>query len=185
MPLMVTWLLIQLSTAIVFPILPLFVESIAGPGDPVKLYAGLAFGATAVFSALAALAYTRLVDRSGYRRILIIACFGAALLFLPQAFVQNAAQFLLLRAGLGIFFGVLIPATNAIVGLSTPPELRGSAYGLTSGATAVGNAVGPLLGSTLAAIFGFPSVFIATSAVLALLGIWVIGLVREPLNPPP
>ena len=92
---------------------------------------------------------------------------------------------MLLRAGLGIFFGVLIPATNAIVGLSTPPELRGSAYGLTSGATAVGNAVGPLLGSTLAATFGFPSVFIATSAVLALLGIWVIGLVREPVNPPP
>jgi len=184
MPLMVTLLLVQLSTAIVFPILPLFVERISQAGDPVKLYAGLAFGATAVFSALAALAYSRLVDRTGYRRILIFACFGAALLFLPQAFVQNAGQFLLLRGGLGIFFGVLIPATNAIVGLSTPPELRGSAYGLTSGATAVGNAVGPLLGSTLAATLGFPSVFIATSAVLALLGIWVIGRVREPVPPP-
>ncbi len=184
MPLMVTLLLVQLSTAIVFPILPLFVERISQAGDPVKLYAGLAFGATAVFSALAALAYSRLVDRTGYRRILIFACFGAALLFLPQAFVQNAGQFLLLRGGLGIFFGVLIPATNAIVGLSTPPELRGSAYGLTSGATAVGNAVGPLLGSTLAATLGFPSVFIATSAVLALLGIWVIGRVREPVSPP-
>ena len=185
MPLMVTLLLVQLSTAIVFPILPLFVERIASAGDPVKLYAGLAFGVTAVFSAVAALTYSRLVDRNGYRRILIFACFGAALLFLPQAFAQNAGQFLLLRAGLGIFFGVLIPATNAIVGLSTPPELRGSAYGLTSGATAVGNAVGPLLGSTLAATFGFPSVFIATSAVLALLGVWVITLVREPVNSPP
>jgi MFS transporter, DHA1 family, multidrug resistance protein len=183
MPLMVTLLLVQLSTAIVFPILPLFVERITHAGDPVKLYAGLAFGATAVFSALAALTYSRLVDRSGYRRILIFACFGAALLFLPQAFVQNAGQFLLLRGGLGIFFGVLIPATNAIVGLSTPPELRGSAYGLTSGATAVGNAVGPLLGSTLAATFGFPSVFIVTAAVLALLGIWVMGTVREPAPP--
>jgi len=44
--------------------------------------------------------------------------------------------------------------------------------------------VGPLLGSTLAATLGFPSVFIATSAVLALLGIWVIGRVREPVPPP-
>src|SRR5438132_267032 len=94
-------------------------------------------------------------------------------------------QFLLLRAGLGIFFGVLIPATNAIVGLSTPPELRGSAYGLTSSATAVGNAVGPLLGSTLAASLGFPAVFIATAGVLTLLGVWVIGLVREPVAHPP
>jgi len=60
--------------------------------------------------------------------------------------------------------------------------MHGSAYGLTSSATAVGNAVGPLLGSTLAASFGYPSVFIATAGVLALLGVWVIGLVREPVQ---
>ena len=185
MPLMVTLLLVQLSSAIVFPILPLFVERLSSATDPVKLYAGLAFGATAVFSALAALFYSRLVDRSGYRRILILACFGAALFFLPQAYVQNIGQFLLLRAGLGIFFGVLIPATNAIVGLSTPPELRGSAYGLTSSATAVGNAIGPLLGSTLAASLGYPSIFIVTAGVLTLLGVWVIVLVREPVGHPP
>jgi len=185
MPLMVTLFLVQLSTAIVFPILPLYVERISSATDPVKLYAGLAFGATAVFAALAAVFYSRLVDRSGYRRILIFACFGAAALFLPQAFVQNIGQFLLLRSGVGIFFGVLIPATNAIVGLSTPMELRGSAYGLTSSATAVGNAIGPLLGSTLAASFGYSSVFIATAGVLAALGGWVIGLVREPVTSAP
>jgi DHA1 family multidrug resistance protein-like MFS transporter len=181
LPLMVTLLVVQLSTAIVLPILPLYVERLSSATDPVKLYAGLAYGATAVFSALAAVSYSRLVDRSGYRRILIYACFGAALFFLPQAFAQNIGEFLLLRAGLGIFFGVLIPATNAIVALSTPPELRGSAYGLTNSATAVGTAVGPLLGSTLAASFGYPSVFIATAVALTVLGLWVIALVREPI----
>jgi DHA1 family multidrug resistance protein-like MFS transporter len=180
LPLMVTLLVVQLSTAIVLPILPLYVERLSSATDPVKLYAGLAYGATAVFSALAAVSYSRLVDRSGYRRILIYACFGAAIFYLPQAFAQNIGEFLLLRAGLGIFFGVLIPATNAIVGLSTPPELRGSAYGLTNSATAVGTAVGPLLGSTLAAGFGYPSVFIATAGLLAVLGLWVIARVREP-----
>jgi DHA1 family multidrug resistance protein-like MFS transporter len=182
MPLMVTLLLVQLSTAIVFPILPLYVERLSSAADPVKLYAGLAYGTTAVFSALAAVSYSRLVDRSGYRRLLIFACFGAAVFFVPQAFARNIGQFLLLRAGLGVFFGVLIPAANAIVALSTPPELRGSAYGLTSSATAVGNAIGPLLGSTLAASFGYPSVFLVTAGVLAVLGVWVIGLVREPVR---
>ena len=180
MPLMVTLLLVQLSSAIVFPILPLFVERLSAPGDPVKLYAGLAFGATAVFRALAAISYSRLVVRSGYRQILVLAGFGAAAFFLPQAFAQTVWQFLLLRAALGISFGVLIPASNAIVGLTTPPELRGSAYGLTSSATAVGNAVEPLLGSMLAATLGYPSVFIATAGVLTLLGFWVIARVREP-----
>jgi MFS transporter, DHA1 family, multidrug resistance protein len=182
LPLMVTLLVVQLSTAIVLPILPLYVEHLSAATDPVKLYAGLAYGATAVFSALAAVSYSRLVDRSGYRRILIYACFGAAIFYLPQAFAQNIGEFLLLRAGLGIFFGVLIPATNAIVALSTPPELRGSAYGLTNSATAVGTAVGPLLGSTLAASLGYPSVFIATAGLLAVLGLWVIALVREPVG---
>jgi MFS transporter, DHA1 family, multidrug resistance protein len=185
MPLMVTLLLVQLSSAIVFPILPLIVERLSSATDPVKLYAGLAFGATAVFSAVAALFYSRLVGRSGYRGILVFACFGAAAFYLPQAFARNVGQFLLLRAGLGIFFGVLIPATNAIVGLSTPAHMRGSAYGLTSGATAVGNAIGPLLGSTLAATYGYSSVFIATTVVLTLLGFWVILLVREPAPIPP
>jgi MFS transporter, DHA1 family, multidrug resistance protein len=186
MPLMVTLLLVQLASAIVLPILPLYVERLSGPSDPVKLYAGLAFGATAVFSALAAISYGRLVDRSGYRRILIVGCFGAAAFYLPQAFAQNVGQFLLLRAGLGVFFGVLIPATNALVALVTPPELRGSAYGLTSGGTAVGNALGPLLGATIAAAYGYSSVFVATATVLALLGLWVAARVREPTaNPPP
>jgi DHA1 family multidrug resistance protein-like MFS transporter len=182
MPLMVTLLMVQLSSAIVFPILPLYVQQLSAPNDPVKLYAGLAFGATAVFSALAAISYGRLVDRTGYRRMLILACFGAAAFFLPQAFARSIGQFLLLRAGLGMFFGVLIPATNAIVGLSTPPDMRGSAYGLTNSGTAVGNAVGPILGATLAASFGYPVVFIATALVLVLLGLWVLTLVGEPLN---
>jgi DHA1 family multidrug resistance protein-like MFS transporter len=180
MPLLVALLLIQLSTAIVFPILPLVVERISSAGDPVKLYSGLAFGATAVFSAIAALSYSRVVGRTGYRRLLMLACLGAACFMLPQAFSRNVALFLLLRAGLGVFFGVLIPATNVIVGLSTPGAMRGSAYGLTSSATAVGNAIGPLLGSAVAASFGLPSIFIVTAIVLTLLAVWVAALVREP-----
>lgn len=181
-PLIATLMLVQLSSAIVFPILPLYVQQLSAPGDPVKLFAGLAFGLTAGTSAIAAISYGRLVDRSGYRRILVFACFGAAAFFLLQAFARDVPQLLLLRAGLGIFFGVLIPATNAIVGLSTPPDLRGSAYGLTNSGTAVGNAIGPLLGATIAASLGFPTVFIATTIVLSALGIWVLALVKEPLT---
>jgi DHA1 family multidrug resistance protein-like MFS transporter len=184
MPLLVVLLLIQVSSAIVFPILPLFVAQISGPGAPVKLYSGLAFGATAVCSAVAAVSYSRIVERSGYRRLLIFATFAAAAFFLPQAFSSDILQLLLLRAGLGIFFGVLIPATNAMVGLATPGSLRGSAYGLSSSATAMGNAIGPLLGSVVAASLGLRAIFVATAAVLAVLGLWVTALVAEPESPP-
>ena len=38
--------------------------------------------------------------------------------------------------------------------------------------------------ATLAASLGYPAVFIATAGVLTLLGLWVIGLVREPVSSP-
>jgi len=179
-PLLVVLFLIQVSSAIVFPILPLVVQHVAAPGDPVKLFAGLAFGATALFSAISAVTYSRVLDRSGYRRVLIYCCLGAAAFFLPQAFAVNVGQLLLLRAGLGIFFGALIPATNAIVALITPRHSHGSAFGLTSSVTALGTAIGPLVGSAIAATFGLSSIFIATAAVLALLAIWVTVTVHEP-----
>jgi len=179
-PLLVVLFLIQVSSAIVFPILPLVVQHLAAAGDPVKLFAGLAFGATAIFSAIAAVGYSRVVDQSGYRRILIYCCFGAAAFFLPQAFAANVGQLLLLRAGLGVFFGALIPATNALVALVTPRHSQGTAFGLSSSVTALGSAVGPLLGSAVAATFGLSSIFVATAAVLALLGLWVAMTVAEP-----
>jgi hypothetical protein len=40
------------------------------------------------------------------------------------------------------------------------------------------------LGSTIAASFGYSTVFIATAIVLSLLGFWVTGLVREPAEIP-
>jgi DHA1 family multidrug resistance protein-like MFS transporter len=179
-PLLVVLLLIQVSSAIVFPILPLYVEHLSRPGDPVDLFSGLAFGVTAVFSALAAVFYHRVVVRTGYRRLLIAACLLAAAFFAPQALAASVGQLLALRAGLGVFFGVLIPATNAIVGLSTARAVRGSAYGLTSSATALGNAIGPLIGSLVAAAVSINAIFLATAGVLALLAVWVAGLVREP-----
>ena len=179
-PLLVVLLLIQVSSAIVFPILPLFVEHLSHRGDPVNLYSGLAFGATAVFSALAAVFYHRVVARTGYRRLLIVACLLAATFFAPQALAANVGQLLVLRAGLGVFFGVLIPATNAIVALSTPRSARGSAYGLTSSATALGNAIGPLIGSFVAATISINAIFLATAGVLTLLAVWITALVREP-----
>jgi predicted MFS family arabinose efflux permease len=50
----------------------------------------------------------------------------------------------------------------------------------TSSATAVGNAIGPLLGSVLAASLGYPSAFVATAIVLSLLAVFMMGFVREP-----
>ncbi len=180
MPLLVVQFLIQFSSGLIVPILPLVVEHLAAGAGPVRLYAGLAFGTTAVFSALSAMTYSRIVDRGGYRRVLIFAGLGAAILFVPQAYAQTILQLLLLRAALGIFFGALVPTSNGLIAIVTPKAIRGSAYGVTSSAMALGTAAGPLLGATLAASFGLSSIFLAAAAALTMLGLWVVALVREP-----
>jgi DHA1 family multidrug resistance protein-like MFS transporter len=172
--------LLQVGAAIVLPILPLYVEELARPGAPVQVLIGLVFGAGAAANAVASLFYSRLADRRGYRPVLIWCAFGAALMYASQVFAHNPYQLIALRAGQGLFFGGLIPAANAAVGLVARPGQQGSAFGVTASAMALGQATGPLIGAGIAAAFGLPAVFVGGAAVLGLLGVWILAQVREP-----
>jgi DHA1 family multidrug resistance protein-like MFS transporter len=137
-------------------------------------------GAGAAANAVASLFYSRLADRRGYRPVLIWCAFGAALMYASQVFAHNPYQLIALRAGQGLFFGGLIPAANAAVGLVARPGQQGSAFGVTASAMALGQATGPLIGAGIAAAFGLPAVFVGGAAVLGLLGVWILAQVREP-----
>jgi DHA1 family multidrug resistance protein-like MFS transporter len=180
--LLVVLFLVQLSTSVVFPILPLYVEALAGPGQPVSSLSGLVFGVTAGTNAVAAIVYSRLADRRGYRPVLIWCALGVTLMFAAQSLVQHPYQLILLRAGQGMFFGGIIPATNAIVGLTARPGQQGSSYGVTASATALGQATGPLLGASLAALAGLRAVFVVSASAMALLAVWIMVRVREPVQ---
>lgn len=172
--------LLQVGAAMVLPFLPLYVEELARPGAPVQVLIGLVFGAGAAANAVASLFYSRLADRRGYRPVLIWCAFGAALMYASQVFAHNPYQLIALRAGQGLFFGGLIPAANAAVGLVARPGQQGSAFGVTASATALGQAGGPLIGAGIAAAFGLPAVFVGGAAVFSLLGVWILARVREP-----
>ena len=86
----------------------------------------------------------------------------------------------LVRAGVGLALGTALPAAGAIVGLITPAQRRGAAYGLTSSAESCGFAVGPLLGGSLGALLGVRAVFPITAAALLGVALVVARLVQEP-----
>jgi DHA1 family multidrug resistance protein-like MFS transporter len=94
------------------------------------------------------------------------------LFYLPQAFVTDVHQLLLLRAGLGIFVGGAIPTINSIVQRSSAAENRGGIYGIFQSGLVFGNVVGPLVGGTLAASFGLRSIFLITTVVFFLSTLW-------------
>jgi DHA1 family multidrug resistance protein-like MFS transporter len=63
-------------------------------------------------------------------------------------------------------------------------EERGRVYGLTSSATLLGQAIGPLLGGGIAAQFGIPAVFVVIGGLMAFNLAWVALAVRAPISEP-
>jgi DHA1 family multidrug resistance protein-like MFS transporter len=111
-------------------------------------------------------------DRVGYRRVLRHSLGGISLFSLPQAFVTDVYQLLILRAGLGAFASGVIPSINTIVQRSTAEKDRGGIYGIFQGALLVGNMAGPLIGGFLSASLGLRWIFLINASILVLAAVW-------------
>jgi DHA1 family multidrug resistance protein-like MFS transporter len=159
--------LLQFAATVISPVLPLFIKELHGDPQRVGSMAGLVLGLGGLCGAVGAVGAGRLADAVGHRRVLLIAAAGSALLYAPQALVTTAGQLLALRLGLGLFTGALIPSTQAIIGLATPPDRRGVAFGIAASASSLGSAAGPLVGAGVAAAFGIRAVFLVTAVLLA------------------
>ena len=169
---------VRLAAMAVQPIVPLFVKALApGTADPSSL-SGLVLGVLGLTSAISAVFLGRLGDRRGHRPVLLVSVLAAGLLYLPMAAAQNPWQLVALQALFGIAAGGIVPAANAMVANLTPPERRGSIYGVTAGVAALGGFVGPLAGGALGASFGFRAPFLATAVLLLAVAAGIARSVR-------
>ncbi len=178
-PLFIILIVTQMTALAVQPIIPLFVEHLAGPSPYIATLAGAAFAAIGVGDLIASPYLGKRSDRIGYRRIVLICLCGAGLFTIPQAYAGNVWAFLALRFGVGLFLGGIIPTTNAWIGRLFPRERHGAVYGLSYSAFFVGMFIGPLFGGAVAARFGFSSVFFSTGGLMLATAVWVALGVRE------
>ncbi len=177
-PMFVVVLLAQVVAFGVQPVVALFVRDLAGNVPWIATAAGLAFAVTGLADLLASPFLGKRSDRIGYRRVLLISLGGVAAFTIPQAFVHSVNAFIALRFGVGLFLGGVLPTANALIGRVFPVQRRGQVFGITSSATFMGMFAGPLLGGTIAARFGFETVFLTLGCMaLANLG-WVLFGVR-------
>jgi len=150
----------------IMSILPLYVQSLARPGAPVGLITGLNFGLAALAAAGSAALVGRYSLRLGYRRALLCCVVGAMLLFVPQALVSGPWQLLGLRIAGGIFLGGTMPAANSLIVSLARRENQGEVFGLSFTVGAFGMFLGPVLTSTVSAVWSYRAAFLASSAVL-------------------
>ncbi|SEM65607.1 MFS transporter [Paenibacillus sp. OV219] len=165
--------LLQFANIGPMPLMPLYVQQLHGTAVNLAFWAGFVGSAAGLSNMIAAPLLGRLSDRIGQERVLGISLIGAALLFIPQAFVDSVWQLLLCRLLQGCFLGGLIPSVNALVRRFTPDGMEGRAFSLNSSMLALGNMVGPIVGGFVSGWTGISGVFIISAVLFVVNALWV------------
>lgn len=169
----------QIAGSVVSPFLPLYIQKISTAAARVGTTTGVIIGLGAVASALAAIIVGRFSYRLGYRRVLIVCMTGAALFIIPQAFVRTPVQLLFLRIASCFFVGGNLPSANALIAQRVESGKQGSIYGISSSIASGSNALGPVIGASIALAGGYGPVFLTTAGIMAAAGIAITVFVKR------
>jgi MFS family permease len=135
--------LTDVSSEMIYPLLPLFVATLPG-GSAVFL--GLIEGAAETTAALLKLVSGSYSDRIGSRKGLVLAGYGVSALARPLiALAASPPGVLLVRVSDRVGKGVRTSPRDALIADSSPPDGRGKAFGFHRSMDHAGAVVGPLL----------------------------------------
>jgi MFS family permease len=162
-----TGMLLAFATMSIEPILTVYVGQIIENQAQVTLVSGIVMSATALGAILSAPRLGRLADRIGHWNVIFGAFAVSALLLIPQAFVTQGWQLVVLRFLMGLALGGLLPCIAAVIRHNVPDHIGGNVLGLSISAQYVGQVAGPVAGGFVGGHFGMRAVFIATSALMA------------------
>ena len=180
LPLFVVTLVIQLAYLSIEPIVTIYVHLLMPHTTQLALISGATFAAIGIGNMISAPPLGKLADRVGSQKILWWSIMAAAILYIPQAFVRSAYELMALRLILGLAVGGLQPSVQALIRRHAPKEMLGRAYGFNTSFMQIGNLVGPNLGGFVSSVFGIPSIFFVTSALLMLDSLWIYQVILRP-----
>jgi DHA1 family multidrug resistance protein-like MFS transporter len=159
---------LRLAVRMIGPVLPLFVQSLVPPAARLATITGLISGVQAGASAIGAVTLGRASDRIGYRRVLLACTALGAILYVPQFFVTTPWQLLILQGAVGLTMSGVLASTSALLANLAPEGRQGAVYGVDASVVSAANAVGPMLGASIAATVGLRAPFLLTAGGLAL-----------------
>lgn len=116
----------------------------------------------------------RLGDRLGRRRVLLAGLVLHALGAAGAALSNELGTLVLARAAQGAGAAAMMALATALVSERVPRDQAGRAMGLLGTLSAVGTALGPVLGGVMLQHLGWQSVF-AAGVPLALLAVWLVA----------
>lgn len=182
--LFVTTMMIQIANGSIGPVLALFIRYLNdGVQENVALMSGVVASLPGIAALLAAPRLGQLGDRIGMARILVPALATAAVLFVLMSLVGTPWQLAGLRFLLGFADGALLPAVQTLLVTLSSPRVTGRVLGYNQSFLYMGNMIGPMMGSGVAAFCGFRWVFVATSIMVTINALQLtLSLKRLPIE---
>ena len=176
MAMLATGMLLMFATMSIEPIITVYVAELVTDPAKVTLVAGFVMSAAALGAILSAPRLGKLADRVGHWTVIVGALLVAALLLVPQAFVTESWQLIVLRFLMGLALGGLLPSVTSVIRHNVPDGVGGNVLGYSISAQYVGQVAGPVLGGFIGGHFGMQAVFLFTAALLALGALfnWVV-----------
>lgn len=107
-------------------------------------------------------------DRVGRRRMLSVGLGLFGISSAAAAVAPSIWALVVARAGQGVAGAIMLPLAISLLAAAAPPDRRGAALGLLSGVTALGVALGPVVGGTLTQAFGWQWIFWLNVPITAL-----------------
>jgi len=162
---------------------PFIVADLKISNTQLGLLAAALSGAVALTSVLGG----RLADRTGRRKMILIACtlaftIGSA----AGGFAMTFAALFAARFMLGLFEGPMIPISQTVMAQTSPPERRGLAMGFMQmvGAFGIAGVLGPIVATRMAQDYGWQNTLFLSLMPGLLLALG-IALVLRPDSPTP
>ena len=178
--------LTDISSEMIFPILPIFLTAILGAGKEVL---GLIEGAADSVASLVEIFSGYWADRTGKRKDLVIFGYGISSLVKVGIALSTAWWHVLIMRSLErVGKGIRTSPRDAIIAASSEKGARGKAFGFHRMMDTVGAIIGPLLAYGIFAFAGsaepgYRTIFLA-ALIPAFLAVLVILLfVKEPAKP--
>ncbi len=169
-----------LGISFALPFLPLFMSRELHVRDPHQLafWVGLAPASLGICLAVASPIWGAAADRFGRKAMLVRALFGAAAVISLISFARSPIHVVAAEAG----FGLLAGAGQLSMALAAKEMSRqrvGFVIGVVQSASAVGQSIGPVVGSLASLLFGLRTAFIFGGGVILTGVIPALTLVHE------
>lgn len=151
------------------PFLPVYLMKELGvSADDVKMWSGAIFSITFLIGGIMAPIWGKMADTRGKKLMAVRSGAGLALSYFLGGLVASPEQMFAVRVLQGFAAG-LWSVCLAICTSSVPFSKLGVSLGILQAGLTVGNVIGPLLGGTLATLFGMRISFFVAGGMLTVI----------------